>query len=212
MREEKAQMNERAKRICRLASGLVVAALVVTSAMLVVGTATAPSVKAWATLPPCDFLTGGGWIVYNGNKANFGVGGGCKHGSPTWGHLEYIDHGTGLNVHWTSITAYLEIDSSTDAKGRPTGAREICGTARTNQFGDVDWVVVARDRGEPGDDDEFIIRLTQSGVIVYTTEFDSDHTLGGSGPGGGNIQLHKPNPSTTGSFGGSCPALFIGGG
>ena len=84
-------MNERAKRICRLASGLVVAALVVTSAMLVVGTATAPSVKAWATLPPCDFLTGGGWIVYNGNKANFGVGGGCKHGSPTWGHLEYIE-------------------------------------------------------------------------------------------------------------------------
>src|SRR5207248_8557680 len=70
------------------------------------------------------------------------------------------------------ITAYLEIDSSTDAKGRPTGAREICGTARTNQFGDVDWVVVARDRGEPGVDDEFIIRLTQSGVIVYTTEFE----------------------------------------
>src|SRR5947208_16114131 len=162
---------------------------------------------------PCDFLTGGGFIVRDsGAKANFGVGGGCKHGSPTWGHFEYIDHGMGLDVHWTSITAYLEIDSSTDAKGRPTGAREICGTARTNQFGDVDWVVVARDRGEPGDDDEFIIRLTQSGVIVYTTEFDSDHTLGGSGPGGGNIQLHKPNPSTTGSFGGSCPALFIGGG
>src|SRR5207245_9917955 len=58
MREEKAQMNERAKRSGRLASGLVVVALVVTSAIRVVGTATAPSVKAWATLPPCDFLTG----------------------------------------------------------------------------------------------------------------------------------------------------------
>src|SRR6266853_516311 len=33
----------------------------------------------------CDFLTGGGFIFFNGNKANFGVGGGCKHGSPTWG-------------------------------------------------------------------------------------------------------------------------------
>jgi len=99
-------MSERAKRICKLGSGLVLVALVVTSAVLVVGTATAPRVEAWAT-PPCDFLTGGGWIVHNGAKANFGVGGGCKHGSPTWGHLEYIDHSTGLNVHWTSITVLL---------------------------------------------------------------------------------------------------------
>jgi len=166
------------------------------------------SAAAWQ----CDFLTGGGFIVRDtGAKANFGVGGGCKDGSPTWGHLEYIDHGMGLNVHWTSITAYMEIDSSTDDKGRPIGARFICGTARTNLLGDVDWVVAARDRGEPGSDDEFIIRLTRFGVIVYTTEGDLDHTLGGSGPGGGNIQLHKPNPSTTGSFGGSCPALFVEG-
>jgi len=55
----------------------------------------------------CDFLTGGGFIVNNGAKANFGVAGGCKNGTPTWGHLEYIDHGSGLNVHWTSITAYI---------------------------------------------------------------------------------------------------------
>src|SRR5437667_12714530 len=171
MREEKAQMNERAKRICRLASGLVVAALVVTSAMLVVGTATAPSVKAWETLQPCDFLTGGGWIVYNGNKANFGVGGGCKHGSPTWGHLEYIDHGTGLNVHWETITAYLFVDQGEPANGQPTGARIICGTARTNQFGDVDWAVFVRDRGEPGSDDEFTIPLRDSsGALVDNNE------------------------------------------
>src|SRR3989449_3539676 len=56
------------------------------------------SASAWE----CDFLTGGGFIIRDsGAKANFGVGGGCKHGSPTWGHLEYQDHGTGLNVHWT---------------------------------------------------------------------------------------------------------------
>ena len=160
----------------------------------------------------CDFLTGGGFIVRDsGAKANFGVGGGCKHGSPTWGHLQYIDHGTGLNVHWTSITAYRFLDQGAPTPGRqPTGARFICGTARTNQFGDVDWVVLARDRGEPGSDDEFIIRVTQGVECRYTTEFDSDHTLGGSGSGGGNIQLHKPNPSTTGSFGGSCPALDAG--
>src|SRR2546429_3860675 len=128
------------------------------------------SASAWV----CDFLTGGGFIVRDsGAQANFGVGGGCKHGSPTWGHLEYIDHGIGLNVHWTSITAYIEIDSSTDANGRPTGAREICGTARTNLFGDVDWVVEARDRGEPGVDDEFVIRLTQSRSEEHTSELQS---------------------------------------
>jgi hypothetical protein len=161
---------------------------------------------------PCDFLTGGGFIVRDsGAHANFGVGGGCKHGSPTWGHLEYIDHGTGLNVHWETITAYLFVDQGEPSHGQPTGARYICGTARTNQFGNVDWAVFARDTGEPGDDDEFTIRLRDSsGVIVYTTETDSDHTLGGSGSGGGNIQLHKPNPSTTGGFGGSCPALTGG--
>ena len=199
-------MNEKSTTRLGIVSGILTTGLLLAAAVLLVR----PSpVKAWAT-PPCDFLTGGGWIVHNGAKANFGVGGGCKFGSPTWGHLEYIDHGIGLNVHWTSITAYMELDTSTGPNGQPTGARLICGTARTNFFGDVDWVVAARDRGEPGRDDEFIIRLRQFGVIVYTTEFDSDHTLGGSGPGGGNIQLHKPNPSTTGSFGGSCPALFGG--
>jgi hypothetical protein len=164
--------------------------------------------------PPCDFLTGGGFIITTASgmhapaKANFGVGGGCKHGSPTWGHLQYIDHGNALNVHWTAITAYLFVDQGEPSRGgQPTGTRRICGTARTNLFGDVDFVVQAKDTGEPGRDDEFIIRLEKFGVEVYTTQGDSDHTLGGDGPGGGNIQLHKPNPSTTGSFGGSCPAL-----
>jgi hypothetical protein len=160
---------------------------------------------------PCDFLTGGGFIVRDsGAKANFGVGGGCKHGSPTWGHLNYIDHGSGLHVHWTSITAYLFASQGAPdpQTGQPIGARRICGTARTNQFGDVDWVVHAEDNGEPGVNDVFVIRLSQGGMIVYTTELDSDRTLGGPGPGGGNIQLHKPNPSTSGDFGGSCPALF----
>ena len=107
---------------------------------------------AWAW--PCDFLTGGGWILRDsGAKANFGVGGGCKHGSPTWGHLNYIDHGIGLHVHWTSITAYIFVDNDGGPDPRtkqPRGARIICGTARTNHFGDVDFALLARDRGEPG--------------------------------------------------------------
>jgi len=165
----------------------------------------------------CDFMTGGGWIIHNGAKGTFGVGGGCKHGSGVttpeyWGHLEYHDHGTGLNVHWTSITAYFpEGDTTTDAKThQPLGTRFICGEARTNQFGDVHFVVRARDAGEPGVNDEFDLQLRDSsGAIVYATPDDGTfpHTLGGGAGGGGNIQLHKPNPSTTGVFGGSCPAL-----
>lgn len=169
---------------------------------------------------PCDFMTGGGFILTTASgvhpeaKANFGVGGGCKHGSPTWGHLQYIDHGTGLNVHWTTITAYLVEgdvpgDTSADPKtGQPTGTRLICGTARTNHFGDVDFMVRAADKGEPGTKDEFDLRLSRAGFIVYTTENEpgAPNKLGGGTGGGGNIQLHKPNPSTTGVFGGDCPA------
>jgi hypothetical protein len=154
----------------------------------------------------CDFLTGGGFIITTASgthlpaKANFGVGGGCKQGSPTWGHLQYIDHGSGLNVHWLTITGYFNLEggTSTDSRGRPIGTRFICGTARTNQFGEVDFLVRATDAGEPSDDDEFDLLLTQSGVPVYSTFGDGPHKLEG-----GNIQLHKP---TTGDFGGSCAA------
>jgi hypothetical protein len=178
---------------------------------------TAPQ-TARAHVYPCDFLTGGGFIITTGSgthaaaKANFGVGGGCKHGSPTWGHLEYIDHGTGLNVHWTAITAYLlegeEVGTVEPKTKQPIGTRLICGTARTNHYGDVDFMVRARDEGEPGIEDEFDIRLSQAGVGIYTTENEPTvpHKLGDGDGGGGNIQLHKPNPSTTGTFGGTCAA------
>lgn len=176
---------------------------------------TGRTASAWAV--PCDFLTGGGFIFTTASnthpldKSTFAIGGGCKDGSPTWGHLEYHDHDNGLNAHWTSITAYMpEGDPAPtfDPKtGQPTGVRLICGTARTNLYGDVDFIARAHDQGEPGTSDEFDIRLSQAGHIVYTTEFDpGPHKLGGGAGGGGNIQLHKPNPSTTGDFGGSCPA------
>jgi hypothetical protein len=217
-------MSQRTKTAGKLLSAVVAGGLLAAVALgvLVLGTS-APPAKAWGTLPPCDFMTGGGWIVYNGNKGTFGVGGGCKFGSPTWGHLEYIDHGIGLNVHATSITAYLFVDdgsNGTDPQtGQPVGTRDICGTARTNLYGDVNFHVQARDAGEPGVNDHFDIRLCPSSspacgpaYLYDTTNQCFPHYLGsyvpcsaGSG-GGGNIQLHKPNASTTGSFGGSCPA------
>jgi hypothetical protein len=169
----------------------------------------------------CDFVTGGGFIFFNSSRANFGVGGGCKDGSPTFGHLEYVDHGMGLNVHWTSITGYFDLGGNgVDDHGQPTGTRRVCGTARTNLFGDVDFAVTVTDAGEPGVNDTFDIRLRQAGggLVVYDTATQcSPHFLGSPVPcapgtnGGGNIQLHKPNPSTlTGAFGGSCPAQGSG--
>jgi hypothetical protein len=169
---------------------------------------------------PCDFMTGGGFIITTASgahapaKANFGVGGGCKHGAPTWGHLNYIDHATGLHVHWETITGYFAEgdgvgDTSADPKtGQPTGTRLICGTARTDQIGDVDFMVRASDAGEPGTNDQFDLRLSQSGFIVYTTENEpgAPHELNDGNGGGGNIQLHKPNPSTAGDLGGECAA------
>jgi hypothetical protein len=220
-------MNKNLLRITKLAFPFVVAGLLLGAAIVVVGTATAPNVMACVMPNGCDFLTGGGWIVYHGAKGTFGVGGGCKHGSgtvagvPYWGHLEYIDHGSGLNVHATSITAYIfqDIGVDFDKNGNPVGERIICGTARTNQFGDANFAVRAVDRGEPGVNDNFDIRVTSSdGSTVFydTTNECRWHFLGSSAPcaagngGGGNIQLHKPNPSTTGAFGGSCPAMFTG--
>lgn len=168
---------------------------------------------------PCDFLTGGGFIITTGGnthepaKGNFGIGGGCKDGSPTWGHLEYHDHGNDLNTHWLTITAYLAEgdglgDTGVDPKTKqPTGTRLVCGTARTNLYGDVDFMVRAHDHGEPGTEDEFDIRLAQNGVVVYSTEREGHmHLLNDGNGGGGNIQLHKPNPSTDGQLGGDCPA------
>jgi hypothetical protein len=161
----------------------------------------------------CDFLTGGGFIIINTitytAKANFGVGGGCsKDGTPTWGHLEYIDHGyvvdhgPGLNVHGTSITAYFPDISD------PNKARFICGKARTNlpapNDDNVDFAVRARDTGEPGVMDEFDI-VVRGTAFVYSTFIPGfPHKLNDGNGGGGNIQLHGPRE---GNFGGLCPAL-----
>ena len=191
------------RKVTSLTSLLGVASLVgVATLVLAGGPASAQST--------CDFLTGGGYIIRpSGAKANFGVAGGCKGGSPTWGHLEYTDRGEGLQVKWTSITGYFFDSVGAGMDHQPTGTRFVCGTARTNQFGDVDWVVRAMDSGEPGTSNVFSIQLSHGETLLYSTFPDPDVTIGGRRNGGGNIQLHKPNPSTSGSFStdpATCPA------
>ena len=159
----------------------------------------------WGTeqQPPKDFVTGGGFIFCtpSGAMANFGVGGGVKNGA-FWGHLNYLDHGIGLHVKGTGVTNYLLVDDKT---------RDICGTAVTDTGQNVCYRVRVGDYGEPGNLDHFGIRVTNcSGTVLYqTTATYSDGTcdLGASGtatPDGGNIQLHKGNPSNFGPASGTC--------
>src|SRR5439155_7543045 len=71
------------KKMRKVTSLLAVASLVGVATLVLAG----GSASAQST---CDFLTGGGFIIRpSGAKANFGVAGGCKGGSPTWGHLQY---------------------------------------------------------------------------------------------------------------------------
>jgi hypothetical protein len=139
------------------------------------------------TVPtPCDFVTSGGFVNTDGGRdANFGVHGGCKNDG-FWGHVNYVDHTTGLHVDSLEITGYLTTDP-------PSNVRDICGLARTNQGSSpqVRFRVRVIDNGEPGNGDMFGIRL-DNGYLVSTRFLNSG--LGG----GGNIQLHEANPSTTG--------------
>jgi hypothetical protein len=141
-----------------------------------------------ATVPsPCDFTTSGGFVKTDaGAEANFGAHGGCKHDG-FWGHLNYVDHATGLHVDSVEITGYLTPDPSSNV-------RDICGMATTNVPGPqpVYFRVRLIDNGEPGTSDQFGIRLSTNNYLVST------RLLNGGMGGGGNVELHDPNPSTAG--------------
>ncbi len=119
-----------------------------------------------------DFVTGGGWITNAGAKANFGVAGGMKNGG-LWGHLEYINHGTGMKVHGTGVTAYVNVIT------RPT-SRHIEGTAEVNGQGGFTYQVDVADNGTPG-----------RGVDTFSIQLSNGYSAANS-LDGGNIQLHKP--------------------
>lgn len=117
-----------------------------------------------------DFVTGGGWIVTSGSRANFGVGGGIKHNG-FWGHLTYIDHGANLKVKGLGVNGYDMVDANT---------RIIRGPAEINGVPGHRYEVTVTDDGEPGRGrDRFRIVLAPSG---YAAGKELD---------GGNIQLHK---------------------
>ena len=156
-----------------------------------------PVAKAHIVPAPCDFTTGGGFVITDsGNHANFGLVGGCKNGG-FFGHVNFVDHDTsgifaGLHVSSDTVDAYFE-----PAAG--SNVRDICGTADTNLFGTVKYRARTEDNNDPNPGgagvDKFGLKLTgvsppyagMSAVVIPTRVL-----------GGGDMELHKPNPSTTG--------------
>jgi hypothetical protein len=115
--------------------------------------------------------------------ANFGAHGGCKKGK-FWGHVNYVDHASGYHVDSTAITGYL-----TPTPG--SNIRDICGIADTNvDEPPVLFRLRLIDEGEPGSSDNFGIRLSNGYHVP-------PKLLGAGFHGGGNVELHGANPSTT---------------
>ena len=114
-----------------------------------------------------DFVTGGGWIDTASGKGTFGVAGGIKNGG-YWGHLTFIDHGTGMKVKGTGVTDYIVLSET---------RRRIKGTCEIDGQSGYGYTVEVDDLGEPGRSDWFQIDLTNG----YGAAGNLD---------GGNIQLH----------------------
>ncbi len=153
--------------------------------LTIAGTLTGGPANAHFVPAPCDLITGGGFVIGDsGQKVNFGAHGGCKNGQ-FWGHVNAVDHAFTPPGHFRStlITGYLFDPAFPNA-------RDICGQGVVDVNGSsatVSFRARLEDNGEPGiGTDRFGLRLSQG--------FDLSTRL----LAGGNIQLHKPNPSTTG--------------
>jgi hypothetical protein len=111
----------------------------------------------------------------SGDKGTLAVGGGIRRGVPV-GHLNYIDHGIGMRIHSTSVVSY--------AAGEGDIRQIVYNVSIDGEAGTA--TVLVADRGEPGVNDLFDLTLSNG--------YRAGGDLGGDGPGGGNIQLHKCPP------------------
>ncbi len=200
-------MSKREKKIGQLAI------LAIMAGGLLVGLLTVRSTPVYAHVVPvtCDFTTGGGF-VYNddGSKVNFGLVAGCKNGG-FFGHVNVVNHDTtgmfaGLHISSDKITGYLDPCRNNVCGSPPPTYRDICGVADTNLFGQVYFRARTYDGGEPGSGpkgpDKFGIKICQKDMngnlacSVYALPQDGGPWLPTRFLQGGNIQLHKNNPST----------------
>jgi hypothetical protein len=161
---------------------------------LAMGISVPAEVQAHMVQAPCDFITSGGFIFKdNGAMGNFGADGGCKH-NDFWGSVNYVDHESNFHLKSTQITGYLFDPANPNA-------RDICGKARVNDSAfEVMFRIHLEDNGEPGVNDKFGIIVDNWHAPERFYIVSSRKLANGQG-GGGNVQLHKSNPSTTASPG-----------
>lgn len=121
--------------------------------------------------PPKDFMTGGGWILVGGERANFGFNAGYKPNSTEATiHFNYIDHATGMHVKMTGISVY--------AVGASPEIRHLEGTCEINGVAGFTYVIDMADYAEPG-----------RGVDTLHLSLSNGYAAGGT-LAGGNLQLH----------------------
>src|SRR5260370_29219921 len=76
-------MRKKERTVLRAVSGLVAGGLLAAAVtVLTFSTGVTPAIAHEVPMP-CDFTTGGGWILIpeeSGNKAHFGIVGRCKNG------------------------------------------------------------------------------------------------------------------------------------
>ena len=154
-------------------AGLVLAATVFTNQAM-----------AWET-NECGKLTGGGWIIAtNGAQASFAVSGGIRDGQ-FWGHLEYIDHGTGMHVVSHNVTSF-NVDTNDMSCADIIYDVDIDGTPGMAYVVACDNDDTGNGESEQGPKDTF--------SIVLSNGYMASGPLGSSQPGGGTIQIHKCPP------------------
>lgn len=167
-------------------------ALAGTLAAAALGISTPMQAQAHMVQAPCDFITSGGFVFKdNGAMANFSADGGCKK-QDFWGSVNYVDHEHNFHLKSTQITGYLFDPANANS-------RDICGKGRVNDSAsEVSFRIHLEDNGEPGTSDKFGIVIDNWNAPTRFYVVSSRKLANGQG-GGGNVQLHKSNNSTTAS-------------
>jgi hypothetical protein len=116
-----------------------------------------------------DFMTGGGFIMVNGGRDNFGFVAGFKPGKTiVSGHLNYIDHSSGDHLQSIDVTSYWGSDF----------CRTFSGPGTVNGQS-VTFTVNACDNADPG-----------RGSDTFGIQWDG-YSVSARALSGGNIQLHN---------------------
>jgi len=106
--------------------------------------------------------------------------------------VNFVDHEHNFHLKSTRITGYLYDPANANA-------RDICGKARVNDSAfEVSFRIHLEDNGEPGANDKFGIVIDNWHAPERFYVVTSRKLANGQG-GGGNVQLHKSNNSTTAS-------------